>query len=63
MILLTKKFPYRKLKTHILVLVQMHIHYMPTTWQGLCMLLGYNMVRMNKSLLSQRPCGVRESKT
>lgn len=38
---LTSKFSCRKLKTHIMVLVQMHIYCTPTICQGLCMTLGY----------------------
>lgn len=38
---LTGKFSCRKLKTHILVLVQIHIYCTPTICQGLCMALGY----------------------
>lgn len=62
MILLINKFPRRKLKAHILVLVQIHIYYMPTIWQGLCMIPGYKMVMMNKSLFSQRPYSVMGEK-
>lgn len=62
MILLTNKSPCRKLKTLILVLVQMHIYHMPTIFQGLLMILGYKMVLMNKSFFSQRPCSVKGEK-
>lgn len=47
MILLTNKFPCRKLKMLILVLVQMHIYHIPTIFLGLCMILSYKMVMVN----------------
>lgn len=42
MILLINKFPRRKLKAHILVLVQIHIYYMPGTMYDTRLQDGYD---------------------